>query len=48
MRLKKKKKNDHDHDRYITTQEFSKLTSENYSARLGQTNLLSKNDVANS
>ena len=26
----------HDHDKYITTQEFNKLTSENFTARLKQ------------
>ena len=36
-----------DHDKYITTQEFNKLTSENFTARLKQTNLASKNDIAN-
>ena len=30
----------HDHDKYITTQEFNKLTSENFDARLA-----SKNDI---
>ena len=25
---------DHDHDKYITTQEFNKLTAENFTARL--------------
>ena len=38
---------DHDHDKYITTQEFNKLTSENFTARLKQANLGSKNDIAN-
>ena len=33
--------------RYITTEEFNKLTSQNFSARLAQTNLASKNDIAN-
>ena len=37
---------DHDHDKYITTQEFNKLTSENFAARLAQANLASKNDIA--
>ena len=27
---------DHDYDKYITTQEFNKLTSENFTARLKQ------------
>ena len=38
---------DHNHDKYITTQEFNKLTSENFTARLAQANLISKNDIAN-
>ena len=36
-----------DHAKYITTQEFHKLTSENFAARLAQANLASKNDIAN-
>ena len=31
------------HDVYITNQEFNKLTSENFAARLAQTNLATKN-----
>ena len=31
-----------DHARYITTQEFSKLTAENFGARLKQANLVNK------
>ena len=42
-----KKKNDHDHDKYITTQEFNKLTSGNFAARPAQANSASKNDIAN-
>ena len=38
---------DHDHDKYITTQEFNKLTADNFTARLKQANLASKNDIAN-
>ena len=38
---------DHDHDKYITTQEFNKLTSENFTARLKQANLASKSDIFN-
>ena len=38
---------DHDHDKYITTQEFNKLTAEDFTARLAQPNLASKNDIAN-
>ena len=37
---------DHDHDKYITTQELNKLTFENFAARLTQTYLASKNDIA--
>ena len=35
---------DHDHDKY--TQELNKLTFENFAARLTQTYLASKNDIA--
>ena len=37
----------HDHDKYITTQEFNKLTSENLTARIAQENLASKSDIVN-
>ena len=40
-----KKITDHDHDKYITTPEFNKLTSENVTARLKQANLASKSDI---
>ena len=33
---------DHDHGKYITTQEFDKLTSENVTASLKQANLARK------
>ena len=33
---------DHDHDKYITTQGFNKLTSEDFTVRLAQTNLARK------
>ena len=33
------------HDKYITTQEFNKLTEENFIARLAQANLGSKNGI---
>ena len=36
-----------DHSKYITTPEFNKLTAENFAARLSQSNLASKNDIAN-
>ena len=32
---------------YITTRELNILTSENFTARLKQANLVSKNDIAN-
>ena len=38
---------DHDHDKYITTQEFNRLTSENFTTRLRRANLASKNNIAN-
>ena len=38
---------DHNHDKCITTLEFKKLKSENFTARLTQANLLSKNYIAN-
>ena len=41
----RKKITDHDHDKYITTPEFNKLTSENVTARLKQANLASKSDI---
>ena len=34
-----------DHNKYITTQEFNKLTSQNVTARLKQGSLVSKNYV---
>ena len=36
-----------DHAKYITTQEFNKLTAERFTARLKQTNLVSKTDFDN-
>ena len=38
---------DHDHDKYITAPEFNKLTAKNFGAQLAQTNLASKNNIAN-
>ena len=38
---------DHDHNKYITTQEFNKLTSGNFTARLAQEKLAGKIDIAN-
>ena len=47
MTWKQKKSTDHGHsNKYITTQECNKLTSENFAARLAQANLASKNDIA--
>ena len=41
-----KKITDHDHHKHTTTQEFNKVTSETFAARLAQANLTSKNDIA--
>ena len=38
---------DHHYNKYITTQEFNKLTSENFIATLTKASLASKNDIAN-
>ena len=38
---------DHNHDKYISTPEFNKLTSENFAARLTQANLASKSEITN-
>ena len=35
----------YDHAKYITTQEFNKLTTDNFDARLKQANLASKNNI---
>ena len=37
---------DHDHSKYITTQEFNKLTAENCTARLKRANLAAEVDIA--
>ena len=42
----KKKITNHNHDKYITTPEFNKLTSETFAARLKPANLASKSDIA--
>ena len=42
-----KKITDHNHDKYITTPEFNKLTSENFAARLAQGNSVTKTDFDN-
>ena len=38
---------DHDHDEYIINSEFNVLTPEHFAAKLAQSNLASKNDIAN-
>ena len=38
--------NNHDHDNYTTTQEFNKLTADNFTARLKEAKLASQNDIA--
>ena len=38
---------DRDHDKYIDTQEFNKITSENLTVRLSKANLACKSDIAN-
>ena len=45
MKLKIKITTDHGHDKYITTQEFYKLTSEYFAATLAQAKLASKTDI---
>ena len=42
-----KKDTDHDHDKYITTSEFNKLTTEHFKARLAQVNLVTNIDLSN-
>ena len=36
---------DHDHSKYITTQEFKKLTVENFTARISQAKLATKANI---
>ena len=38
------KVNEHNHDKYITTPEFNRLTTENFKARLVQANLITRTD----
>ena len=45
MKLKKLT-TDNDHNKYITTQEFNNLTSENFTAGLAQANVASTSDTA--
>ena len=42
-----KKITDHDHSKYINTQEFNKLTAENFKERLKQAKLMSRTDFDN-
>ena len=44
--MKLKKNNDHNHDKYITTQEIYKFTSEHFAERLAQEKLAIKVDIA--
>ena len=37
---------DHNRCKYITTQDFNKLTADNFAARLSQENLARENDIA--
>ena len=46
MKLKRKI-TDHNHDKYITTPEFNKLTSEYFAVRLKQANSTSKSYIVN-
>ena len=43
MKLKRKSVN-HNHDKYISTPEFNRLTTENFKARLAQADLVTKTD----
>ena len=43
MKLKKRII-DHNHDKYITTSQFNKLTTENFKARLKQADLVTKTE----
>ena len=45
--MKWKQNSDHDHsNKYIMTQQFNKLMSENFASRLTQANLASNNGMA--
>ena len=46
-KLSKAEKKNSDHAKQITTQEFNKLTAENFAARLKQANLVSKTEFDN-
>ena len=41
-----KKTLDHDHGKFITMQEFNKLTADNFATRLAQVKLTTKADIA--
>ena len=45
--MKLKKVTDHDHAKYITTEEFNRLTADNFAARLSKVKLATKADIAN-
>ena len=44
--IENKKTTYHDHDKCITTQEFNKFTTENFTARLKKANLACENDIS--
>ena len=44
-KIEKKIATDQNHDKYVNTQEFNKLTSESFTARLKQATLKSKSDI---
>ena len=46
-KIENKLDTDHNHDKYINTQDFNKLTSESFNARLAKSDLASKRDIAN-
>ena len=37
---------DHNHDKYIATQEFNKMMTDNFAARVKQANLASEKDIS--
>ena len=43
-KITKKELTDHNHDKYITTSEFNKLSTDVFNARLTQANLITKTD----
>ena len=46
MKLRKKIITDHNHDKFITTQKFNRLISEDFAARLKQVNVARKTDIS--